>query len=424
MVPRTSQNKSFMKKIISFYFFAISCLFVNAQETEEDSLMQDAPKVYIDCFFCDQEYFRQQTPYLNYVRDRLIADVHVLATRQNTGSGGSEMAFQFIGQGEYEGMADTLTFSSGPNQTSDEIRVLQLLYLRLGMIRFLAQTDLAEFLDVSFTREVEAEEVKDPWNNWVFNFGISGWFNGQESYNSSDIWSSVRADQVKEGHRIALDAGFSYNEQNFTVDGEKIRSLRRSQYGGAHFVKSINNHWSWGLFNSVYSSIYSNLDFQYNSQLGIEYNLFPYSESSRKQLRFTYQGGVQHNFYNDTTVYGKIEELMPMHNLEVAFELVEKWGSIWTSVRASQFLPKPEFYNIRMGAGFNLRLLKGLSFNLSGNFIIIRDQIALPASGATEEEILLQQKQLATGYEYWGSAGLNYTFGSIYNNVVNPRFGW
>ena len=47
----------------------------------------------------------------------------------------------------------------------------------------------------------------------------------------------------------------------------------------------------------------------------------------------------------------------------------------------------------------------------------------LPKEGATEEEILLHQRQLATQYDYFASVGLRYTFGSIYSNVVNPRFG-
>ena len=101
------------------------------------------------------------------------------------------MSFQFIGQGEFDGMQDTLVFSSDPNQTDDEIRSLQLHYFQLGMIRFLAQTDMAEFLDVSFTKEVEVEEVEDLWNNWVFSFNVDGWFNGQESFNSTNIWTGV-----------------------------------------------------------------------------------------------------------------------------------------------------------------------------------------------------------------------------------------
>jgi hypothetical protein len=48
----------------------------------------------------------------------------------------------------------------------------------------------------------------------------------------------------------------------------------------------------------------------------------------------------------------------------------------------------------------------------------------LEKQGATAEEILLRQKQLNTAYELAGNIGITYTFGSIYNNVVNPRFGF
>ena len=35
----------------------------------------------------------------------------------------------------------------------------------------------------------------------------------------------------------------------------------------------------------------------------------------------------------------------------------------------------------------------------------------------------LRRKAQATSYNYSISVGLRYTFGSIYSNVVNPRFG-
>jgi hypothetical protein len=37
--------------------------------------------------------------------------------------------------------------------------------------------------------------------------------------------------------------------------------------------------------------------------------------------------------------------------------------------------------------------------------------------------VLLRQKQLETNYSYYAFMSLNCTFGSILNNVVNPRFG-
>ncbi|MEO6236081.1 MAG: hypothetical protein ABIQ52_03725 [Vicinamibacterales bacterium] len=61
--------------------------------------------------------------------------------------------------------------------------------------------------------------------------------------------------------------------------------------------------------------------------------------------------------------------------------------------------------------------------NMSGEFSRTRDQIYLPLGEASTEEILLRQRQLLTGYEYSFDFGFGYSFGSIFNNIVNPRFG-
>ncbi len=42
---------------------------------------------------------------------------------------------------------------------------------------------------------------------------------------------------------------------------------------------------------------------------------------------------------------------------------------------------------------------------------------------ATDEEIVVRQRQLATSFRYYTSFGISYRFGAIFNNVVNPRFG-
>lgn len=68
-----------------------------------------------------------------------------------------------------------------------------------------------------------------------------------------------------------------------------------------------------------------------------------------------------------------------------------------------------------------MRLFKGFSFNVFGDYSRIRDQINLRKGGASLDEVLLRQRQLATGYRYYIGFGVSYSFGSIYNNVVNPR---
>jgi len=62
--------------------------------------------------------------------------------------------------------------------------------------------------------------------------------------------------------------------------------------------------------------------------------------------------------------------------------------------------------------------------SLNAGYSQIHNQISLPKGGATLEEILLNRKILATNYSYSMSIGFSYTFGSIYSNVVNPRFGF
>ena len=40
---------------------------------------------------------------------------------------------------------------------------------------------------------------------------------------------------------------------------------------------------------------------------------------------------------------------------------------------------------------------------------------------ASDDEVLTRTRALATSFRLSGSIGLNFTFGSIYNSIVNPR---
>ncbi|MBI4722358.1 MAG: hypothetical protein HY769_05065 [Candidatus Stahlbacteria bacterium] len=68
-------------------------------------------------------------------------------------------------------------------------------------------------------------------------------------------------------------------------------------------------------------------------------------------------------------------------------------------------------------------MIKGFSFSISGFASMVHDQLSLPKRDLAPEEIMLQIKQLASQYNYYFSVGLNYSFGSLYSNVVNPRMG-
>jgi len=160
-----------------------------------------------------------------------------------------------------------------------------------------------------------------------------------------------------------------------------------------------------------------------NPAPAIEYNAFPYSQSTRRQLRFLYRLGYSYNDYIEETMYGKISESLWRGSLSVTLELKERWGEISTTLTGSHYLHDFNKNSLDIYSELSLRLFKGLRLSLWGGYSAIHDQLSLPRGAATQEEILLQRRELETTYRYFFSVGFSYSFGSIFSNVVNPRFG-
>jgi hypothetical protein len=76
-----------------------------------------------------------------------------------------------------------------------------------------------------------------------------------------------------------------------------------------------------------------------------------------------------------------------------------------------------------MRGDIDFRIVRGVSVNARGNIAWVNDQIYLSADGATDAEALLQLQQRGTDFRYGFSVGVSIQFGSIFNNVVNNRFG-
>jgi hypothetical protein len=160
-----------------------------------------------------------------------------------------------------------------------------------------------------------------------------------------------------------------------------------------------------------------------NPSPALEFNLFPYSESTRRQLRFLYRIGYQGVQYREVTIYDKLSENLWNQSLSVTLDLKEKWGSVSTTLSGSHYFHDIDKNRLNLFTILNVRLFKGLSVFAFGGGSRIHDQLSLPKGSATLEEVLLHIKQLETNYNYFFSVGLSFTFGSIFTNVVNPRFG-
>jgi hypothetical protein len=208
------------------------------------------------------------------------------------------------------------------------------------------------------------------------------------------------------------------------VNTEQVLVTKRRNYNAeALWVKSLNAHWSAGVQANASSSITSNLELGTRFGPAIEYDVFPYSESTRRQIIARYSVGVKSLNYDSLTIYDKMKETRPDHRLVLGGEATQPWGGFYGSVTASQFLNEPSKYRIDGYAGMNWRIVRGLNLGFDMGYTKLRDQLNLKRGTASQEEVLLRLRQLATGYYYYGSVNISYTFGSVFSNVVNPRFG-
>lgn len=403
-----------------------------AQETAASEAGSESTlRVYLDCEWqCDQNFLRTEIDYVDWVRNREDADVHVLVTTQGTGAGGSRYTLDFLGLKRFAGAADTLTYSTGPDDTSDSRRRGLSRVIKIGLVDYLLQTGMADRLQIVVDKPkaaaagaAAAEPRRDPWDYWVFRLSGGGFMNGEENRLSRSLRGSLSANRTTDTWKLSLS--FSGNESlsEFEYQGNTIENKRHSWNSSALAVKSISDHISVGARATAYSSSFSNVDLQTSIAPAVEYSLFPYGESTRRFFTALYAVGVTRADYEFETVYFKQAETLGTQSLTLSYEATQPWGSMELTLDGSNYLNAWNKNRLRLGGATNIRLFKGFSFNVGGNYSRIRDQIALPAKGATKDDVLLQRRQLQTGYDYFMHFGLSYSFGSIYNNVVNPRFG-
>lgn len=387
--------------------------------------VDDIPRVYIDCWMCDHDYIKTEITFVNYVTQRQESDIHILVTDRRTGSGGEEVTLTFIGQDSFLGLNDTLVFTTGPTATRDQTREEMVRVLKLGLVPFISKTSFAKNLSISFTEpEEEVQILKGKWNNWVFRISLSSNANGEDLQNSFSLYSSITASRITDDWKINLSSTGNYNEGNFEFDESSVKSIRRNNGFFASIIRSLTDHWSIGVFTGISSESFRNIEYDISLGPGLEYNIFPYSESTRRQLSFTYMIGPTYSDYIEETIYLKDKEKLFGQELSISLELEQPWGTVNTFLSGSHYFHDFQKNKLQAGGFISVNIFKGLSLYITGSISGIHDQLSLPRGGATMEEVLLQQIQLATQYNYFGSIGLSFSFGSIYSNIVNPRFGF
>lgn len=416
-----------MRKILLLFSFMIISVTAFTQINPKKRL-----SVFVDCsnMWCDLTYIRTEITVVDFVIDRIAADVHVLLTAQDIGSGGEQFQLIFYGLNRFAGTKDTLRFETLPLTTDAEERELVVKYLQAGLAPFIAKSGFLNELTINSKAKTNStgknqqsnQSTKDKWNYWVFRAGTDGNFSSDQNYKSQNLNGRFSASRVTDKSKLLFSVNGGENQNVFTIGTDKLKVKNHNINFSHTYAKSINEHWTAGYDLSAFQSTFSNIKSQFYISPGIEYNIFPYKSVNTKLLTIRYGVDIRRNSYYDTTIYNKKVEWLPGQNISANLSLNQKWGTISAGITYRNFFNDWKFYNISFNTFMDVRLTGNLSFNVYAFPSIVRDQVFLPKGNATADDILSRRRQLQTNYNFFMGFGITYRFGSILNNFVNPRF--
>ncbi|WP_158666593.1 hypothetical protein [Salinibacter altiplanensis] len=383
-------------------------------------------RVYLDCSRCYTSYMRRNVTFVDYVRDPEQADVHLLGTRRGTGGGGVSHRLEFIGHGPFEGTTYQMNYEAAPTLTREERRRGLANRLRLGLISFANRTPDADHVSVSYNPPDDASAKSSsedaPWNQWVFDVGVSGSADLQEQEHAYELRGKVSAERVTSAWKVDLGLG---GEQEVDVfersDTTDIRSVLEDYDFDADVIKTLGPQSGMGLSGTVFSRTFTNIYVGTRLRAAAEYNLFPYDISDQKQLTVQYRMGPEYRNYRSVTIFDRERETLVRQSLRIGLRLNRTWGSVSTRLETANYLHDFSRNSVEFGSNVDVKLTEGLSLQFRFNAERIQDQLSLPAGDPSDEDVLLSRRERATTYEFGGAIGLSYTFGSIYNSVVNTR---
>jgi len=401
-----------------------------AQDTSPDSLTSSEPtalRVYLDCDRCDFNHIRSEITYVNYVRDPEQAHVHLFITDQRTGSGGRLYELSFLGRGAYESIEYTFEQTVDRNATQTERRDAVTEAIRLGLVPYVVQTEpLSNFsLNYSGVAE-EASEIlpNDPWKNWIFTAYVGGIELELESNRTVfDSRWGLFADHVTNDWKLRVRPFFNYDLVKIKRENAADVRSSISRHGlESYAIRSLGQHWSVGVFGDYITRNDQNLRNRFELLPGIEYSVLPYDEATRRAITVVYQVGVTYVDYFEETIFNQTEETLVNQQLSASVAIRQPWGEIFSGLEGSHYFHDFTKRRAEFFSSISVRLLEGLSLRVQGDIEMVQDQLALPLGDASIEEILLQQRELATDFEFSGSIALTYRFGSKFANIVNTRF--
>ena len=404
--------------IKSFFFFIFFTTSISIF-SQNNSI-----KLFLKCS-CDTNYIKDQINYVDYVRDQEDANIILEVYGDPNGNRG-KYSIYFIGRKNFVGIDDEISFESHPKMTNDEIRSGLKDKIQTGILKYLVNTNDINDLNISITKpksNISDSDslIIDKWKNWIFEISASGYYEKESSRKVNDFNGRFEINRFTEDWRIETTFRFFKRIEEFLSETNNFKSSR--VYKGAYgkIVRSISDHWSTGIFYGLSEDSYENIKFSNNFSPAIEYSIFPYKDVVRREMVLEYKIGYRKNNYQSKTIYGKNDEFLGTHSFAFKTRYRQNWGDIYSRFSFFTYLHDNSKNRLTFDNYLNIRIFEGFSLRLGAEIRFIRDQINLAAGQASIEDLLLQQRSIATDFYNEFRLGLSYTFGSAFNNIINTR---
>ncbi|MCK7491977.1 MAG: hypothetical protein MZW92_10205 [Comamonadaceae bacterium] len=394
-----------------------------------DELKKTAVKVFLDCDYCDLEYIKTEITFVNYVRDRLEAQVHILITHPGDGRRRRRIHADLHRPERLQGRQGPpeVLSRSRPTPTTTSAAAWSR-PSKLGLMSFVGRTPIARpDRRRLYARPRRPAAARDRWNSWVFSLsGRRPLHRARRAYQEPRrrlLLSRPTGSRPESKVRLGLSVD-TFEARNTSIeDGD--RSPAPTSRAGTRAAFTSRAWASTGrsaFFLEAESSLYSNIDLGLSVAPAVEYNVFPYSQSTRRQLRALYTLAVNPVRYREETIYGKTRETLfkeelsadPRPPREVRHDQRQRRG-LELSPRLQQ-VPTSTLFGI-----VNLRLYKGLQRLRARRATPgSTTQLSLLGREPTYEELLLRLRELPMTSNHFVAVGFQFQFGSIFTNVINP----
>jgi hypothetical protein len=327
--------------ILLFSAVATTAVSAHAQSaTAIQPLANVALRVRLTCSGCDLDFLKTNIGFVEFTADAAAADVEVVASR--TEAPDRRWRVTFVGRGRFAGRDRALSFSPPVLATPNDIGRELARVLRIGLVEYAAETAAGPQLDVAVRPvpaapslrvvHIEGPDLKvtvrglptapevpaDRWNDWVFHLGGETYGDGERlSYNRS-YQASASANRTTANWKVRMGGSRSLDRSSFTVsDDETIKTRLSDWRAESLIVRSLGLHFSLAAGSSIGSSTFSNEKRVARVSSGVEYDVFPYEESTRRSLTIQYLAGRAHYEFATETIFGKLTEQVAQHTLNV-----------------------------------------------------------------------------------------------------------